>query len=178
MKSKIIGRFQYFKFFRGYLKERVFKIIALNMLVGILDGLGLSMFLPLLHLANGTGRIKREEAGRIGWLIDWLENKGLTIDLKGVLFFIAVFFILKGIAYYFKGAYQVITHQYFIKKIRLRGIKAFSELSYAHFTLADTGRIQNTLTTEIERVAKAGQAYFRPFNIWCSLFCTFCLLSA
>lgn len=46
----------------------------------------------------------------------------------------------------------------------MRGIKALAELSYVHFTSADTGRIQNTLTTEIERVAKASQAYFQAFQ--------------
>lgn len=134
------------------------------MLVGLLDGLGLSMFLPLLQMADGEGVINKGGMGKFNVFIDWLAKQGLVVDLKLVLLLISTFFILKGIAYYFKGAYQVITQQYFIKKIRLKGIRALSEMSYEHFTVSDSGRIQNTLTTEIERMGKAVQSYFQSFQ--------------
>jgi len=164
MIGAIKKRFHYLQFFKGYLKERVFIIVVLNLLVGVLDGLGLSMFLPLLHLAGGTPAADGPEAGKFGFVLDWLEQTGLSINLTGTLLFITVFFVLKGIAYYFKGAYQVAAQQYFIKKIRLKSVKVLCELNYGYFTQADTGRIQNTLTTEIERVAKACQSYFQTFQ--------------
>jgi subfamily B ATP-binding cassette protein MsbA len=164
MLAGIKKRFNYFKFFKGYLKDRVYFIMLLNIVVGLLDGLGLSMFLPLLHYADGNNAAQSADGGRFHVFVAWLENWGVHVDLKVTLLLITVFFVLKGVAYYIKGAYQTITQQYFIKKIRIKGIGALSEMSYQHFTLSDSGRIQNTLTTEIERMARASQAYFLAFQ--------------
>src|SRR5690606_27823577 len=54
--------------------------------------------------------------------------------------------------------------QFFITKIRLENLGSFKNLVYKHFITSDVGRIQNTLTGEVERVGKAFYTYFNAFQ--------------
>lgn len=163
MQETLKKRIHYFNFFRSYLKERVFFVVILNIVVGLLDGLGLSMFLPLLYIAAGQNLAQTKDDNTIA-ITQWIEDFGFVLNLQTVLVMLLVFFVLKGIAYYFKGAYQVATQQYFIKQIRLNSIKSLNEVSYHYFASCNQGKIQNMLTTEIERVARACQSYFLAFQ--------------
>ncbi|RZL50081.1 MAG: ABC transporter ATP-binding protein, partial [Pedobacter sp.] len=164
MQTTLKKRIHYFNFFKKYLKEKVFFVVVLNILVGLLDGLGLSMFLPLLYivagqnLSNNAGNASAEE------VTTWVKHLGFKIDLQTVLVLLVVFFALKGVAYYLKGAYQVATQQYFIKKIRLSSIQSLNETSYEYFASCDQGKIHNMLTAEIDKVARACQSYFLAFQ--------------
>lgn len=164
MSSNLNKRVYYFSFFRKYLKERVFVVVFLNILVGMLDGLGLTMFLPLLYIAAGEKFNANANNADLAQLNTWVEYFGIPLNLANVLFLLVVFFVLKGIVYYFKGAYQVATQQYFIKKVRLDSIKSLNETNYEYFAYSDQGEIHNIITTEIERVAKACQSYFLAFQ--------------
>lgn len=132
--------------------------------MGILDGCGLAMFLPLLQLVDGTKTATTDEMGNLSFIIAWLEDIGLPLTLSLLLIIIGLFFIFKGLANYFKGWYQVTLQQLFIKSIRLKTINALKQINYKHFITSDVGRIQNTLTGEVDRVARAYQSYFLAFQ--------------
>lgn len=161
MISNLNKRIYYFTFFRKYLKERVFVVVLLNILVGMLDGLGLTMFLPLLYIAAGESFKGDADLAQIN---NWIEYFGIQLNLNTVLLLLVAFFSLKGVVYYFKGAYQVATQQYFIKTVRLASISSLNETKYEYFAGCDQGQIHNIITTEIERVAKACQSYFLAFQ--------------
>jgi hypothetical protein len=57
MKFKLIfkERFSDFLFFYSYLDKRIFISLILSFSVGLMDGLGLAMFIPLLQLVEGGG---------------------------------------------------------------------------------------------------------------------------
>jgi hypothetical protein len=52
LKQLIKKHFTGFTFFYRILRYRVFMALAVGILVGVLDGLGLAMFLPLLQLVG------------------------------------------------------------------------------------------------------------------------------
>ncbi|WP_461790321.1 ABC transporter ATP-binding protein [Pedobacter sp.] len=164
MISNLNKRVYYFNFFRKYLKERVFVVVLLNIVVGMLDGLGLTMFLPLLYIAAGEKFSSDASNANLGQINTYLEYFGVQLNLTNVLLLLITFFALKGIVYYFKGAYQVATQQYFIKRVRLDSINSLNETKYEYFAECDQGKIHNIITTEIERVAKACQSYFLAFQ--------------
>ena len=140
-----------------------FKVIisvTLCILVGFLDSIGLSMLMPLFTMFNESETVDTEKLGNLKYLTDGLQSLGFTLNLVTILVFISVFFSLKGIAQYFRSAYQVILQQQFIKKIRLSLISYFSQINYKYFVTADAGRIQNTLSGEVDKVARAYQTYF------------------
>lgn len=164
LKKIRVKYFYDFTYFYNHLRHRVFFIVFLSIAVGLLDGLGLTMFLPLLQMVGESQEVSETGLGKLSFILDFLEKTSLPLSLGTVLFFMSAFFILKGIALYFQGYYQVVVQQYFIRKIRVENILSLNALSYKYFIQADIGQIQNTLTGEVDRVAKAFDSYFLAFQ--------------
>lgn len=165
LKSFIKKYFTHFTYFYIHLRHRIFFALVLSILVGLLDGFGLAMFLPLLEMVDGKGEASSEAMGNLGFLVDGLKSLGLTLDLKTVLLVMLLFFMLKGLAKFFETYYRVIVQQYFIKKLRLENIDYLTHYNYKAFVTADAGRIQNTLSGETERVVAAYRSYFMSMQM-------------
>ena len=154
-----------FRFFYSHLRYRIFIALALSILVGLLDGFGLAMFLPLLEAADNQAEVSAEALGNLGFLIDGLEMFGVRLDLKSILFMMLFFFSLKGLAKFGETYYRAIVQHYFVKSIRFQNIEMLSNLRYKFFVSQDAGRIQNTLSGETERVVQAYTSYFMTMQM-------------
>jgi subfamily B ATP-binding cassette protein MsbA len=151
-------------YFYRYLRYRIFVAMGLNLAVGVLDGFGLAMFLPLLQMAGEGGKTDTEGLGNLAFIVEGIEALGIEMTLATALGVMLVFFMFKGLAKFGSEAYRVISQQFFVKKIRLDLLKKFNTLSYKYFVTADVGRIQNTMTGEVDRVSRAYLDYFRTFE--------------
>lgn len=160
IKSLIRKNFQSFVFFYAHLRYRAFAIIAVSIFVGLLDGFGLSMFLPLLQITDKETEFNEEQMGSMSFLIDGFESLGIPLTTYSALIIILVFFSLKGIFKYLAGYLRAVYQQYFVRKLRVDNADALANFSYYSFVSADSGRIQNTFTGEVERVNGAFRAYF------------------
>lgn len=147
-------------YFYGHLRHRLVILVLTSIFVGLLDGLGLTMFLPLLELiANSDATASAEKLGNLAFLLDGLAWLGLELNLTVVLLTMLVFFIFKGIATFFERYMRVVYQQFFIAKIRLENIQALANYNYNAFVSADAGAIQNTMSGEVERVMQAFRTY-------------------
>lgn len=151
--------FAYFTYFYAHLRHRLLLTLALSLLVGVLDGFGLAMFLPLLQVADGQTIVDAEAMGNLRFLVDFLKALDVELNVYSVLLVILFFFILKGAAKFSESFYRVIVRQFFISKIRFDSIDELSQYSYKSFVLSDSGRIQNTLSGEVTRVAQTFHDY-------------------
>ncbi len=136
----------------------------LNITVGVLDGFGLAMFLPLLQMVDGKMKMGEASGGNIGFIVDLLNRFGIELTLLKVLLIIVLFFAAKGLVQYTQAVYSATLLQSFIKRIRIRNIANLTGLDYKYFITSDVGRIQNTLTGEVDRVSRAYQTYFNSFQ--------------
>lgn len=133
--------------------------------VGLLDGFGLAMFLPLLQLASSNGSKTAEQGmGNLSFILSGMHFLGLSIVLLNILLVLGIFFILKGIAVYVNGAYDVDLQQLFITTIRIKLTNALSRMSYKAYVVSDLGRIQNTMTGEVINLVNAFQSYSNAFQ--------------
>jgi len=137
----------------------------LSINVGLLDGFGLAMFLPLLQMVDGNASdVSKEGLGNLGFIVNGMGYMGLDLNLTNVLLMLSLFFVFKGMAQYGNGLYEVILRQYFVKNTRVSLTKAMSRMSYRSFALSDIGRIQNTMTAEVSNIIQAYQQYFGAFQ--------------
>lgn len=150
----------HFSYFYTHLRYRVFVALGLSLLVGLLDGFGLAMFLPLLQMVDGQGAIDAEGLGGLKFLVDGLDHFDIEVSLFNVLFIILFFFTFKGIGKFFEAYYNVLTQQYFIRKLRYDNVDKLRKFSFKSFVLSDSGRIQNTLSGEVGRISSAYKHYF------------------
>ena len=156
--------FSYFSFFYKYLNYRIFIAIALSLLVGILDGIGITLFIPLFQLISGGADENTLDSTApqndvvTSFLVDTLAIQPTLLNIFFLIFF---FFSLKGIAKFFETYVRIIYQQYFMRKIRISNIYLFSKFDFLHFLKADTGRIQNTFSAEVHRVNMAYKYYLK-----------------
>lgn len=161
IKKFLASSFENFYYFYSHLGFRVFVTLIMSISVGVLDGLGLSMFLPLLQIAGGAStNVNSESFGKVQYLIDILQGTGVELSLLNVLLFMCLFFLMKGLLVFLLGYYVVNVQQYFIRKIRVENIEALNKIGYNQFVHENIGQIQNTLTGEVDRVANAFNSYF------------------
>jgi subfamily B ATP-binding cassette protein MsbA len=160
LKNILKKHFSSLAFFYRYLRYRLLLLLVVSILVGLLDGLGLAMFLPLLEFVADSGtQATTESMGNLAFLLDGIQAIGLELTLTVVLLTMLAFFILKGVATWLESYLNVIYQQYFIRKVRVENIDALTHYNYQAFVMADAGAIQNTLSTEVERVVQAYRMY-------------------
>ncbi|MDE1193024.1 MAG: ABC transporter ATP-binding protein [Arachidicoccus sp.] len=132
--------------------------------VGLMDGFGLAMFLPLLQMVDNSNAEQAQNMGSLSFLISAIKKLGIPLHLASVLIIISLFFILKGLAMYINNIYDVNVRMGFIRHIRESFTNDFALLSYKSFSMSDSGKIQNTLSGEVERVSQAYTYYFNAFQ--------------
>jgi ABC-type multidrug transport system fused ATPase/permease subunit len=147
-------------YFHKYLGFRIFITMILSVFVGIIDGFGLTMFLPLLQHINNGGIGNPKELGNLSFILEAIKSSGVNLTLASVLLFMIVFFVLKGFAKYSLDIYRVILEQRFIKTLRLELLDNLNKINFEQFTKTDVGRIQNTMSGEVDRVSFSYRAYF------------------
>ncbi|MCX2739970.1 ABC transporter ATP-binding protein [Pontibacter anaerobius] len=165
IKQLLKSNFGSFTYFYSYLGNRIFVSVGLSLLVGVLDGFGLAMFLPLLQMISGSpDEVQSEQMGNLSFLVDGLQYFGFSLTLPTILIVIFIFFTLKGGFKFIEGFYKVILQQKFIRQIRFSNIDLLSGYQYNSFVRSDSGRIQNTITGEVDRLLLAYRSYFTAFQ--------------
>lgn len=165
LKKFIKKYFSSFAFFYSYLRNKIFIAFALSIAVSFLDGMGLTMFLPLLQVVGGEQIASNsEDMGNMAIVYETFQKLGIPLSLLPVLLIMILFFVLKGIATYINSIYRIILQQSFIRKIRLDLLQRLNRMSFKSFILADAGRIQNTMTGEVNNLSLAFSSYFQTFQ--------------
>jgi len=91
----------------------------LNILVGLMDGLGLAMFIPLLQMVDGNEvQANNGNMGNLSILTDVFSYFGISLTLGVIATVIFVFFSLKGLMKFIEGYTRVTYEQLFINTIR------------------------------------------------------------
>ena len=150
----------FFKYFKGFIGNRMYIYLILNVLIGFFDGLGLAMFIPLISVATGSVDENSESLGKLKFLVDVIKNVGLEINLGTVLGMMILLFLIKGIFYYIKLNYLNKTLLIALKKIRFSLVNGLKHLSYEGFTKLDAGKIQNNMVGETGKLMGAMNSYF------------------
>ncbi len=149
VKKYIIENFSNFTFFYSILRYRLFVVFALAILGGFLDSIGLTMFLPLLQMADGG---TSTDMGNLSFITNGLSAIGIQLTLLKALVILVFVFLLKGIVMYYSGIYRLLTQQILTKKIRMNIINEFPYYPYSEYIKTDLGQIQNIFIGEMNRL--------------------------
>lgn len=160
LRRRIVDYFGSFYFFYSYLRFKVLVILFLSILVGVLDGFGLAMFIPLLQMVDSPDSSNVDQLGNLSFLITWLSELNIPFNLYSILVTILIFFGLKGGVKFLEGYLRVVYQQFFIRQIRVQNADDLARFKYLSFINSDNGRIQNTFSAEVGRVNYAFGAYF------------------
>jgi ABC-type multidrug transport system fused ATPase/permease subunit len=158
IKHNFIG---YFNFFYKILGTRFILDLFLSVGVSFLDGVGLAMFIPLLQsMGDGNNNGNPEKSmGMLHFLTDIFHYLHLPLNIYSVLIMLVSLFLLKGLLKFGQLYSQVNLKQTFIKTIRYELTDDLQHLSYTGFLKQNAGKIQNTVTTEVQKLQTALSHY-------------------
>jgi ABC-type multidrug transport system fused ATPase/permease subunit len=159
-KNSFIG---YLTFYKHIVGNHVFCYLALTALVGVLDGFGLAMFIPLLSATSGdTAPAGGDQSmGNLKFLVDFLGSFGLSLTLNHILVFLVLLFSLKGLIYFLQVKYYAFIRYLFLSKVRFALVDDLQNLTYEGYTKIDSGRIQNNLVGEVGKLFSTMNSYFQ-----------------
>ncbi len=161
MNSKNTSLLKYFSYFKNIAGWHMYGYILVNLLVGLLDGLGLAMFIPLLGIASGINTNTGDEnSDVINFIVNLFDFAGVNVNLVNALLFMVIVFSIKGVFYYLRSVYFIKIRVKSVSLLRLNLIKNLNELSYSGFTKLEAGRIQNTMVGELGKVIGALMSFF------------------
>lgn len=153
--------FAHLKFFKDIVGNHLYAFVFLNLILGLLDGIGLAMFVPLIALATGTEAGGADSSiGNFEFVIIALEKAGIEFNLLNALILIMIIFTIKGILTYGRTVYFARVRLKGLSKLRIGLVDDLSLFSYEGYTIVDAGRIQNSILKEIQKVISAMNAYF------------------
>lgn len=172
-KNNFLG---YFQFYYRVVGNKLLLAIALSILVTILDGVGLSMFIPLLQAVSGESTPSDQSMGQLHYITDAIAAMGIPFTLGSVLTIVAVMFALKGIAKFLELNYQAKVIQFFMKRIRHELVRSLQHTSYRGFIKLDAGKIQNVFIAEVQRMSQAVK-YYLSYSQQIFMFGTYVILA-
>ncbi|TVP53379.1 MAG: ATP-binding cassette domain-containing protein [Mongoliibacter sp.] len=159
--------FRHFIFFYSFLGYRIIILLVSSLLVGLLDGFGLALFIPVFQIAADGSDVSGAEAdsmGELRFLLTWIENLGFDLNLNVVITFMVILFVLKAIMRFFDGYFKIKLQNQFVKKLRYQLVDGLSDLGYKEFLNFDSGKIQNTLASEGIKLTYGFLAYFNSLQ--------------
>lgn len=158
---------KYFNFFFKYLRYNIFFLLGLSILVGLMDGFGLTLFIPLIQVASSNDLDYDSAAanlGDFGFLIRAIEPFQIPLSLTLILGFLVILFMLKGLFKYFEMVFRVFLQIKFTRKLRFDLVDGLEGISYEAFLNLNGGRIQNTMSGEVNKVLMAFGFYFNTIQ--------------
>ena len=157
MKQFLQKKFQTLYFFYTYIGYRLFVLLGFSFLMVLMDTFGLTMFVPLLQIADGNANTEKGQI--VYYVIQFFDFIGISLTVKNLLLFIIVLFSMKGVFFFYALRYKGILMQTFSKKIRTNLAMGVRNMTYSEFIKTDVGRLQSTLTGESWQVANASNLY-------------------
>jgi len=150
----------FLKFFRKLLGVRLYLYIVFNIVVSLLDGLGLAMFIPLIGFATG-GMDTTESLGRLNFIPDLFKQMGINLSLSKTLAVIVVIFSLKAILVYLRQLFFIKLRLKALKDIRNNLIDHLDSVNYLYFSKTEPGKIQFNMVGETTRLIQTMTSYIR-----------------
>jgi ABC-type multidrug transport system fused ATPase/permease subunit len=162
IKSLLKDKFKTIFWFRHYTGNVMFVSILLSFAVGILDGFGLTMFLPLIKMSTDNKHNNEELEENI--FTELLQKFNLELNLNVILLIMLLFFLLKGGSKYLSASLRVVLQQRLVRNIRIEIIKLINKRNIVDFSKDNIGKLQNCLTGEIDKISNAFQYYFKSIE--------------
>ncbi|MCS4223261.1 ABC transporter ATP-binding protein [Salinibacter ruber] len=152
---------KYLRIYRRYLGRRMYLIFALTVATALASSFGITLLLPLLRTSQ-TGGGQAEDMGLAErYLQAMLETLGIADSMVGILAFIAVVFVAKGLLAFAKGGYKGYLQAQLLRELKTQLFDAYSGMDHRHYIRENTGHFINVINGQVNR-------FFGSFNSFVS----------
>jgi ABC-type multidrug transport system fused ATPase/permease subunit len=138
----------YFSVFREFIGRRVYIVFFLTAGSALAEGFGITLLLPLIEVAD-AGDANGEISGAAAVLHSMLDFIGIGESLIGILLFIGVAFIGKGLFKFAEGGYLSYLKARLMVEIKGKMFDAYSTMDYGYYSRNNTGHFINIINAQI-----------------------------
>jgi len=125
----------------------MYVVFVLALLTSLAEGFGITLLLPLLKVTEKN--TMDQEMGTaeevLHSLLSWM---GIADSVVGILAFIALVFLGKGLLTFGKSAYTTYLRSQLYKEVKMKLFDAFNSMKYRYYIRESTGHFVNVIGTQ------------------------------
>ena len=141
----------------------MFVLLLFAPVVGILDGFGISLLIPVFTgFLSGTGEIEANSfTALIVKVFGWVN---VNPSLRNILITAIVLILLKSVLRLLHIGISAFLNSKVMASLRVRVITGFSEMKYMNYLSLNTGHVLNTGVSEVNKYAAGMIAFLESIN--------------
>jgi len=132
------------------LSDRIWFLLFLTIVVAFLDGLGISMLMPLLKNFD-----LQQESNNESFLTLITDFFGITDSIGGVLTFMFLLFLLKAIVKFYSGYFKSSLSKTLFRNLKIDFYSYLLGAKYEYFTKRNTGFFITVMETHTKRLVQS-----------------------
>jgi ABC-type multidrug transport system fused ATPase/permease subunit len=148
---------RYISIFQSYLGKKIYVILALTILAGIAEGIGILMLLPLfqgLDSMPGDDSMNQNSQA-LNFVNQILLSMGLNDSVLVLLIFISITFLIKGILTFAALAFSSSLRGKFLRILKESMFSSVTNLDYNYFSTRDAGNFINIINEQVNRAMQS-----------------------
>jgi len=149
--------FSHFPIFKKHLGNKVYSIIFTAIIIGLLDGIGIISFIPLLMVIEGN--VNSEDLGFSVNVYKFFTNIynyfSITLTTSNMLIMISLLFFVKGIIIFLCFSIISIFRGQLLRKLKKNIFSKYLTLDYEYFCTKKTGYFTNILNAEMTKALES-----------------------
>jgi ABC-type multidrug transport system fused ATPase/permease subunit len=148
--STFADLFKYVKIYHRHLGWRMYLALFLTTATAFAQGFGITLLLPLLRAAEGEsggqemGTFEQNLQDLLGWM-------GIAESIIGILAFIALVFVLKGVLQFVRGGYEGYLQAQLLRELKTKLFDAYSGMDYRYYIQQNAGHFINIINRQADR---------------------------
>jgi len=146
--NPFVGIIKYIPVYTKYTGKKLYYLFILTTLVAFMEGVGLSMLMPLLGVIEGTGP-PQNKAGRLFYNV--LAYFGIQDSLIAILMVIGAIFVVKGLFFFFEGAYRGFIRARLLRILKSKMYTAYQLMDIRYYYQKNTGHFLNLINEQINQ---------------------------
>lgn len=140
---------RYLGIYRKYLGRRIYIIFGLTLLAALAEGLGIAMLLPLIQSVNATDAAEMDS--KTAYMYDLLAYFGMADSVVGILLFIAIAFLGKGLLKFAEEGYGGYLQAQLLRELKVQLFELYSNMELNYYNRQNTGHFINVITQQTNR---------------------------
>ena len=139
----------YLRTYRRYIGRRMYLVFVLTIFTALAQGFGITLLLPLLQASQTTDTAPEDMGTAERLLYDLLSWMGIADSMTGILAFIAIVFVGKGLLQFANGSYQGYLQSRLLRELKSKLFDAYQQMDYRYYIERNTGHFINVINQQI-----------------------------
>jgi ABC-type multidrug transport system fused ATPase/permease subunit len=147
-----VGTFEsityYLRVYRKYIGRRLYVVFVLTGLAALVEGLGITLLLPLLRVTETGG--SQEVSGTVQEALyaalTWL---GIEESIVGILLLIGFVFLGKGLLKFAEAGYRGYLQARLLRELKGKLFRRYGSMDYEYYSSTNTGHLVNVINGRV-----------------------------